>query len=420
MKVAVVGSGIAGLASAWFCQRAGHQVTVFEADDRWGGHIHTHAVPQRGRTLAVDTGFIVCNDRTYPNFLALCRHLGAALRPTTMSFSVQDEATGLEWEGSSMNGLFAQRRNLLRPSFIGMTLDILKFNKAVPRLLEGAEGEIPLGRWCRDQGLGQSFIDHYLVPFGGAIWSSPPQVMLEFPARFFARFVHNHGMDTVGDRPQWFTVVGGSRAYAEGLRAALPDLRINAPVTRVGRVEGGVAVVTPHGEERFDEVVLACHADTALGVIADATPAERQILGSFPYQENTAVLHTDVGLMPRSRRAWAAWNAHCPRGAQARVAVTYDMTCLQGLPEDQGRYFVTLNHAGRIAPERIIRSLTYHHPLFTTASPGAQARHGEINGVRGLRFAGAYWRFGFHEDGLVSAMQAVAGLADPVIPGSVA
>lgn len=420
MKIAVIGSGIAGLASAWFCQRAGHAVTVLEADERWGGHIHTHAVPERGRTLPIDSGFIVCNDRTYPQFLALCRHLGAPLRPTTMSFSVQDEATGLEWQGSSLNGLFAQRRNLLRPAFVGMALDILRFNKAIPRLLHGAEGEVPLGQWCRAQGLGQAFIEHYLVPFGGAIWSSPPQVMLEFPARFFARFVHNHGMDTVDGRPQWFTVVGGSRAYAERLRALLPEVRTGSPVQRVGRVDGGVAVVTPQGEERFDQVILACHADDALGLIADATPAERAVLGCFPYQDNTAVLHTDATLMPRRRRAWAAWNAHCPATPQDRVAVTYDMTCLQGLPEDQARYFVTLNHTGRIAPERVVRAMTYRHPLFTTASPGAQARHGEINGVRGLRFAGAYWRFGFHEDGLVSAQQAVAGLADPVIPEAVA
>ena len=411
MKIAVVGAGIAGNVAARELHRD-HDVTVFEAGHHVGGHTHTHDVEMHGRRWQVDTGFIVFNDRTYPNFIALLDELGVASQESSMSFSVRDEAANLEYNGTSLNALFAQRRNLLRPAFLGMVRDILRFNREAPRLLEEPGGELPLGELLARGGYGRAFIEHYAVPMGAAIWSTDPGSMMRFPARFFVRFLHNHGMLTVDDRPTWRTVRGGSARYVERLTAPFRDrIHLATRVEQVRRIPGGV-MVKPCGHEaqRYDAAFLACHSDQALALLADPSPAEREVLSAIPYQANEAVLHTDAGLMPRRRLAWAAWNYHVrPGGGPA--ALTYNMNILQRL-DAPTPFLVTLNHTDAIDPDRILRRVTYHHPLYTPASVAAQARHREIDGARATYYCGAWLRNGFHEDGVASALAAVRHFRD--------
>ena len=411
MKIAVVGAGIAGNVAARELHRD-HDVTVFEAGHHVGGHTHTHDVEMHGRRWQVDTGFIVFNDRTYPNFIALLDELGVASQESSMSFSVRDEAANLEYNGTSLNALFAQRRNLLRPAFLGMVRDILRFNREAPRLLEEPGGELPLGELLARGGYGRAFIEHYAVPMGAAIWSTDPGSMMRFPARFFVRFLHNHGMLTVDDRPTWRTVRGGSARYVERLTAPFRDrIHLATRVEQVRRIPGGV-MVKPCGHEaqRYDAAFLACHSDQALALLADPSPAEREVLSAIPYQANEAVLHTDAGLMPRRRLAWAAWNYHVRPGG-GPVALTYNMNILQRL-DAPTPFLVTLNHTGAIDPDRILRRVTYHHPLYTPASVAAQARHREIDGARATYYCGAWLRNGFHEDGVASALAAVRHFRD--------
>jgi predicted NAD/FAD-binding protein len=366
----------------------------------------------------VDTGFIVFNHRTYPNFTRLLERLGVASRETEMSFSVRCERTGLEYNGTSIDTLFAQRRNLLRPAFWGMLRDIMRFNREATALLEAPDDSITMGELLRDGGYGREFIDHYIVPMGGAVWSAPTDAMLAFPASMFIRFFHNHGFLKVNDRPVWRTVCGGSREYVRKLVEPLADrLRLRSPVTRVRRTETAVEIDSLGRRERFDAVVMACHSDQSLRMLADPTDAEQQILGAIPYQANEAVLHTDESLMPRTPKAWAAWNAHLTRSPADRVAVTYDMNILQGL-DSREHFLVTLNRGDDIDPSRVLRRINYHHPVFTTDGLAAQRRHDEISGCEQRTFyAGAYWRYGFHEDGVVSALRVaeqvgVAGLVE--------
>jgi predicted NAD/FAD-binding protein len=406
MKVAIVGAGIAGnVAARELCRD--HDVTVFEAGGHVGGHTHTHEIEVDGTQVRVDTGFIVFNRRTYPLFDALLGELGVASQESSMSFSVRCEASGLEYNGTSLDGLFAQRRNLLRPSFLGMLADILRFNREAPRLLERRGGERPLGEVIDEAGYGRAFREHYLVPMGAAIWSTDPARMLAFPARFFIRFLHNHGMLTVDERPVWRTVTGGSARYVERLVAPFRErIRLRTPVESVRRVPGGV-LVQPSGAApiRFDAVFLACHSDQALRLLADPTPEERCVLGAIGYSTNEAVLHTDARLLPRARRAWAAWNYHRLPEPAAPVALTYNMNILQRL-ETPRPLLVTLNRVDGIDPRRVLRRMTYHHPLFTPAAVAAQARHASLDRDRTF-YCGAYWRFGFHEDGMWSALEAV-------------
>jgi predicted NAD/FAD-binding protein len=396
MKVAIVGAGIAGNVAARELHRAGHDITLFEAARHIGGHSHTHSI----EGLALDTGFIVYNERTYPNFTRLLAELGVESQPSSMSFSVRNETSGLEYNGASLDLLFVQRRNLLRPSFYRMLADIVRFNREAPRLLQGGE-EMTLGDYLGWNGYSSAFVRDYLVPMGAAIWSTDPARMLAFPARFFVRFFANHGMLTIDERPQWRVVRGGSARYVEKLVAPFRErIRLGARVRSVRRIAGGVVL----DGERFDYAFLACHADQALAMLADPSRAEREALGAIGYQENEAVLHTDSSLLPRARRAWAAWNYHVvPDGA--RVALTYNMNILQSLAARE-TYCVTLNRTKHIAPERILKRLTYHHPLFTPGAVAAQARQRELNGARRTYYCGAYWRFGFHEDGVVSALDA--------------
>jgi predicted NAD/FAD-binding protein len=412
LKIAVVGTGIAGNVAAYHLHRAGHDLTVYEADDRIGGHTHTHAIELDGEVQQVDTGFIVFNDRTYPNFVALLDELGVASQPSSMSFSVRNDASGLEYNGTSLNGLFAQRRNLLRPDFIGMLAEILRFHREAPALLADDGAETTLGAWLDAHRFGGRFVADYLVPMGAAIWSTEPARMADFPARFFVRFLHNHGMLTVNGRPVWRVIRGGSARYVDKLVAPFRDrIRLNSPVQWIRRRPDGVTLHLRGREpQRFDHVFLACHADQALRLLADPSPEERATLSALPYQHNEALLHTDTALLPRLRRARAAWNYHRLPGAGAGVALTYDMNLLQGL-RSRHRFCVTLNASAHVDPKRVLRRIEYAHPQFTPAGAAAQRRHHEISGAARTHYrthyCGAYWRYGFHEDGVVSALQAL-------------
>ncbi|MEO8603947.1 MAG: FAD-dependent oxidoreductase [bacterium] len=404
MHIAIVGSGISGLLSAALLARA-HEVTLFEADDRLGGHTHTHRVERFGRVYNIDTGFIVYNERTYPNFIRLLDQLGVATQPTEMSFSVRDERNGLEYNGTDLNRLFAQRRNLLRPSFLRMVRDILRFYREAPELLDGEDDSLTLGQYLARGGYSRAFIEQHLVPMGSAVWSADPCRMLDVPARYLVQFFANHGFLTVDNRPRWRVVRGGSQAYIAPLVRGFRDrIRLRAPVRQILRRGDGVRVSAWGGEaERFDAVVIATHSGQALAMLGDARPLEREVLGAMPYQRNEAVLHTDARLLPRCRRAWAAWNYHVLDDAPAAATVTYNMNILQSL-ESPEPFCLTLNRSDAIDPAAVIARMTYDHPVYTRASVAAQRRWSEINGVDRTYFCGAYWGYGFHEDGVRSAL----------------
>ena len=407
MRIAVVGTGIAGNIAAYHLNRE-HDITVFEAESRVGGHSHTHNVEQDGRHYSIDTGFIVFNDWTYPNFIELLTDLGVEAIDSEMSFSVKCGRTGLEYNGTSLNSLFAQRRNLIRPSFWRMLRDILRFNREAPALLAPDASDVSLGQYMRLNKYSREFIDQYLIPMGAAIWSAAPDTMRQFPARYFVRFFQNHGMLSVDDRPTWRVVRGGSAQYVGKLTAPYRDrIRVNTPIESIRRLPTHVLVKARGREpERFDAVFLACHSNQALRTLTDASSEEREILGAIPYQPNEVVLHTDTSVLPQRRLAWAAWNYHIPRLPQERVAVTYNMNILQRL-QSRTPFLVTLNMTPAIDPSRIIKRLSYDHPMFTPAGVAAQSRQGEINGINRTYFCGAYWRYGFHEDGVVSALNAL-------------
>ena len=411
MNIAIIGTGISGLTAAWQLHRE-HQLTLFEANDYIGGHTHTVDVAVGGRSYAVDTGFIVFNDWTYPNFIDLLDQLGVASQPTMMSFSVRCERTGLEYNGKNLNTLFAQRRNLFRPSFHRMIRDILRFNREAPALLDSHRA-ITLNAYLREQNYSQEFAGHYILPMAAAIWSAEPGRTGEMPVRFFVQFFKNHGLLSVSDRPQWRVIQGGSRRYVEKLTAPFRDrIRLSCPVEWVRRYPHQVQVKPEFGPvESFDAVIFATHSDQALRLLADPTDREREILGAIPYQYNEVVLHTDTRLLPRQRRAWAAWNYHLPTQPQARVAVTYHMNLLQGLDAPE-TFCVTLNRSEAIDPARILYRTGYHHPVFTEASVKAQARREEISGVNRTGYCGAYWSYGFHEDGVNSGLAVGRGLQE--------
>jgi predicted NAD/FAD-binding protein len=411
MRIAVIGTGIAGnTVAAALCRE--HDLCVYEQASHVGGHTHTHDIDFDGERLAVDTGFIVFNHRTYPRFSAMLDALGVESQESAMSFSVRNAASGLEYNGTDLNGLFAQRRNLLRPSFLGMIREILRFNREAPALAHAPVGAEPsLADVLAAGRYGRRFIEDYLLPMGAAIWSTDPARMLDFPARFFVRFLLNHGMLSIDDRPVWRTIRGGSARYVERLVRPFRDrVRTDTPVEWIRRFPGH-AVVKARGlaPESFDAVFLACHADQALALLADPGAAEREVLGALPYQENEAVLHTDTSLLPRARRAWAAWNYHAGGGG-GPVALTYNMNILQRL-DSRHTWCVTLNRGDAIDPRRVVRRIVYHHPLFTPAGVAAQARQRELNVAR-TYFCGAYWRYGFHEDGVQSACDALAHFAE--------
>lgn len=407
MKIAVIGTGIAGNVAAYKL-RDTHDITVFEANDYVGGHTNTVDVSDAGRTLSIDTGFIVFNDRTYPNFISLLDELGQPSRQSVMSFSVQNSLTGLEYNGSGLNGLFAQRGNALRSSFLRMLRDILRFNREAVISIQDLSPETTVGKYLELKGYSPEFSRDYLVPMTAAIWSAEPKQVSEMPLVFLVRFFHNHGLLQLRDRPTWRTVCGGSREYVRRLVDGHRDrIRLNSPVQSVSRLGDHVQIkVAGRKPETFDHVFIACHSDQALGMLADPTDAEKAVLGSIPYQRNEAVLHTDVRLLPASRRAWAAWNYRIPEDRHSQVSVTYNMNILQGFEASQ-EYCVTLNDTDAIDPAKIIYRVEYDHPVFGLDSVAAQARHQEINTGNMTSFCGAYWRNGFHEDGVYSALQAL-------------
>ena len=405
MKIAVIGSGISGNVAAYHLNKS-HDITVYEANDYIGGHTHTHEISHKGKQYCVDTGFIVFNHKTYPNFIALLDELGVEEQLSTMSFGVKCDKTGLEYMGSTINSLFAQRRNIFRPSFWRMILDILRFNREATDLLQASSDDISLGDYLEYHKYSPVFINHYLVPMAAAVWSADLRLMFEFPARYLIRFFHNHGLLSVNDRPDWYVIKGGSKTYANALTSAFKHkIKLSTPVTQVERIDGGVRITSSEGEETFDAVFFACHSDQALKMIKSPTDAEKQILGAIKYQDNEVVLHTDASVMPKRKIAWAAWNYHLLEGDQSRVPVTYNMNILQSLDcEDQ--FCVTLNNSDAIDQSKVLKRLNYHHPIYTKESVAAQARHAEINANR-FYFCGAYWRYGFHEDGVVSALEAI-------------
>lgn len=409
MKIAVVGSGIAGLGAAWLLSRK-HEVVLFEKESRIGGHTHTHRVEQAGKQYSVDTGFIVHNPLNYPLLTRMFDELGVESQPTTMGFSVQDARSGLEYNATTLNAMFCQRRNLLSPKFIRMVGEILRFYRECAALLREPGDGPTLGQYLRENRYSTLFIEDHLIPMASALWSSPSGTILEFPAKYLVRFMDNHRMLQVSDRPQWRVVQGGSSSYIAALQATWNvSERLGRPVRALRRSGESVFIASDDGEERFDHAVLACHSDQSLALLADATPEERSVLGAIRYQENETVLHTDARILPRRRAAWAAWNAHIPEHAGAECSVSYCMSLLQGL-ESPEPFIVSLNRTSDIDPRKIIARMNYQHPVYTHESVAAQERRNSINGAGNTWFAGAYWGFGFHEDGLRSGVEVARAL----------
>ncbi len=424
-RVAVVGTGVAGMVSAHELHAAGHDIAVFEADDRLGGHSHTVDVSTESGTYAVDTGFIVMNDRNYPNLERLLSDLGVATQPAPMSFGVSDGHGGFEW-AATLPGLFAKGSHVVDPRFHRMLSDLVRFNREARGMIgkNGAGGS--LRSFCEDRGFSEYFVERLIVPQASAVWSADPEQLWSFPIGFLAEFLDNHGALQLLGRPKWRSVVGGSRTYVEAISEPWRDsVRLSSPVREVRRTEDvdgtpGVEVVWDGGRERFDDVVIASHSDQALAMLAEPTAAEREILGAIPYQPNDTVLHTDTSLMPRRRRAWASWNFHMREGSGATGStVTYDMNHLQQIDAPE-RFLVTLNRTEAIDPAKIIRRMTYTHPVYTPEGIAAQQRWSEISGRDGIHYCGAYWGWGFHEDGVRSALRACRAFGAPapaVLPG---
>jgi predicted NAD/FAD-binding protein len=422
-QVAVIGAGVAGLGAAWLLAKR-HAVTLYEKDLAFGGHSHTVAVDTPAGELGVDTGFVVYNEPNYPHLNALFRHLGVATQPTEMSFSASIDDGRIEYAGSDLNTLFAQRANLVSPAYWGMLRDILRFNRDAKRSLATGDADaLDLGAYLDRGRYGHRLTEHYLLPMAAAIWSCPTATMRAFPARSFLQFFANHGLLDIVGRPQWQTVTGGSRRYVARLVAALADRAFaGRPAVRVSRQADGVWVTASDGQrERYDEVVLACHADDALRLIDGPLPNERAILGRFRYQENRALLHSDPALMPRQRRVWSSWNylAQTRRGATERVSVSYWMNRLQGLPGERP-YFVSLNPLSEPDPRTVVSEMTYHHPVFDADAVRAQAYLDSLQGRGHLWFCGSYAGYGFHEDALASAVRVAKrlGVTAPWMQGA--
>lgn len=409
MRIAVVGSGISGLSAAWLLSRR-HDVVLYEANDYLGGHTDTHEVEVEGHRLRVDTGFIVHNPVHYPLLTRLFDELGVASQPTTMSFSVQDAATGLEYNATSLDALFCQRRNLVSPRFWGMLRDLVRFYRAAPALLDAPGPGPSLGDYLQANGYGSAFRDQHLVPMASALWSSPATAILAFPAKYLVRFMHNHHMLRLSGRPPWRVVAGGSRTYVDAMAARWKvRVRLATPVRGIARDAQGVTLRCDTAAERYDQVVLACHSDQALALLGDASERERDILGAIVYQANETVLHTDASLLPRQRKAWAAWNAYLPANPGRSCTVSYCMNLLQGLAVETP-LVVTLNRSEDIDPAKVLVRRAYQHPVHTHAAVAAQARKHEIQGVHRTWFAGAYWGWGFHEDGIRSGVEVARAL----------
>ena len=403
LRIAVVGAGVSGLVATHELLGAGHDVHLFEAGDHAGGHANTIALEDGAGRFDVDTGFVVLNDRNYPNLERLFADLGVATQPADMSLSVSDGAGRFEWASRPL-GLFARPAHIVDPRFHRMLADLVRFNREA-RELVGSGGGPSLREFLAGRRYSPYFVERLIVPQVSAIWSADPAELWSFPAGFIAEFLANHGALQLRGRPRWRSVSGGSRRYVEALTRGFGDrLRLRAPVRRIERRHDGVDLALPGGIERFDQVVLAVHSDQALSMLADPSPEEREVLGAIPYQSNETVLHTDQRLLPRRRSARASWNFHLCERPAGRTTITYDMTRLQALRTEQ-RFLVTLNRSEAIDPAKVIRRFTYAHPIYTRAGVAAQRRWAEISGLRGTHYCGAYWRWGFHEDGVFSALR---------------
>ena len=406
MKIAIVGGGISGLYAAHYLSKQ-HHVTLYEAHDTLGGHTDTHSITIKERNYKIDTGFIVFNEHNYHYFCQFLNDLGVASQPSIMTFSVADALSGIEYNATTLDKLFCQRRNLFRPQFYRMVRDILRFYREAPALLNSSDDELTLGDYLDQQHYSQTFIDDHILPMASALWSGPPQIVRNFPARYFVAFMANHQMLKTDNRPQWRTVCGGSSTYVQAFKQSFNgELRLDCPVQAIIRDNNGISIETKGDQKYYDKLILACHSDQALGLLQNASDQETEILGAMSFQENDVVLHTDASLMPKHPKAWASWNALKLNEPQTHCTVTYYMNMLQNL-EAPEPLLVTLNCTDRIDSEKILKRRSYHHPVYTPASLAAQKRRTEINGVNNTWYAGAYWGWGFHEDGAKSAQEVV-------------
>lgn len=412
MKIAIIGSGIAGISAAWkLCRQ--HEVVLFEKESRLGGHTHTHDIALDGNNYRIDSGFIVHNPENYPLFSGFLKDLGVPTKPTEMSFAVHNRALGMYYNAHDLGGLFCQKRNLLSPPFWRMLADIRRFYAECPALLASDQEGPALGDYLDANGYSPYFVHNHLIPMASALWSSPSQRILDFPAKYLVAFMANHHMLQISDRPLWRVLENGSSSYIEKLSGTWPvSVRLNAPVQQVTRTEENVSITTPHGTEHFDQVIFACHSDQTLMMLGDADDNERSILGAIRYQANETVLHCDASVLPPDRRAWAAWNADIPDDPAAPCTVSYCMNILQGI-DSPAPFIVSLNQRSQIDPAKIFAIMQYHHPVYDHAMVRAQSRRHEIQGKRRSWFCGAYWGFGFHEDGFRSGHEAAEGILAP-------
>ena len=405
MKIAIIGAGISGNTLAYYLNPH-HQIALFESNDRIGGHSHTHHIDIFNQKVSVDTGFIVFNKKTYPNFLKLLHELKVPYENSAMSFSVKDSQKDFEYNGTNLNALFAQRKNFINPSFYKMIREILRFNKSSIILLRSDE-EISLGDYLKREGYSDFFKKYYILPMGSAIWSSNIKTMMQFPAKFFIQFFNNHGMLNINDRPQWLTISGGSINYVNKMiKSFRKKIKLNQNIKYVERKKDYIAIYHKDRVEKFDWVFFACHSDEALKLIKSPNSDEKNILKAIPYTDNEVILHYDDHFMPKRKLAWAAWNYHIDENANSPASLTYNMNILQNL-KTEAPLLVTLNPLQKINKKKIIKTLSYAHPQYSLRSIEAQSRYHLISGVNRTSFAGAYWGNGFHEDGVKSALDAI-------------
>jgi len=413
MKIAIIGSGISGLTSAYLLNRK-HDVTIFEANDYIGGHTHTHNIDIDGKNYSIDTGFIVYNERTYPNFIKLLDQLNIERQLSTMGFSVKSASQDYEYAGESLNTLFAKRSNIFRIGFWRMLYAMYHFGKKADSLGRGLDVSMTLGDYLVDENYSSEFINYFIIPMGAAIWSTPANKVLDMPAYFFIKFFYNHGMLELTNRPNWWVIKNGSSEYIKKITIGFEDkIHLSTPVKKVSRVEGGVEIVLFKKDKalKFDSVIFATHSNQALDILDDPSNAEKDILGSIPYQKNNILLHTDSSVLPRRKLAWASWNYQLDSDPNSPVILTYNMNILQNI-EANKTFCVTLNDSDSVDKNSILKKITYHHPLFTVNAIEAQKRKSEISGVNNTYYCGAYWRNGFHEDGVVSALDVCSSFGE--------
>ena len=406
MKIAIIGSGISGLTSAYLLNR-NHDITVFEANDYIGGHTHTHNIKIKDKEYAVDTGFIVYNERTYPNFIKLLDTLGVERQLSTMGFSVKSASEDYEYAGESLNSLFAKRSNIFRLGFLRMLYEMYRFGKKSDSTGLGLDVSITLGTYLRSENYSNEFINYFIIPMGAAIWSTPANKVLDMPAYFFIKFFYNHGMLEIINRPKWWVIKDGSSAYIKKIIKGFESkINLSSPIRTVSRLDNGIEIETANSKKplMFDDVVFATHSDQALGMLKDPTEKEKDILSSIPYQKNEVLLHTDSSVLPKRKLAWASWNYQLDSNPESPVVLTYNMNILQSLDCDE-TFCVTLNDHQSVDKSKVLKKITYHHPLFTVKGIEAQKRKLEISGVNNTYYCGAYWHNGFHEDGVASAIE---------------